>query len=291
MRTRTRFAAVMLLHTTLAAGVYLVGKPATVHFPIPVLALFRGAVAALGFLALARARGLDLAATFRSEPRAFLLAAFLGVAVNQVVFLYGLRFTLGAHAALLYALTPTLVLLLGWARGVERPSLRKGAGLALAFGGVLALFLDRNGGALPPRWILGDLLVLAAVLAWAGYTVLSRPLSLRHGAVASTATVMVLGFLMMVPLALLGAWNFRPAAMPPQAWAGAAYLGVVASVVMYLLWVHALGLKEPSRVAIAANGQPVLTALLAWAFLAQAPTPHFLMGTALVAGGVVLTQL
>ncbi|BDU76799.1 DMT family transporter [Mesoterricola sediminis] len=290
MSASARFVLVMLLHTTFAAGVYLIGKPATVTIPIPVLALFRGAVAAVGFLGIARARGLDLAGAFRADRRAFLLAAFLGVAVNQVVFLYGLRYTLGSHAALLYALTPTLVLLIGWVRGVERPSLRKAAGIALAFGGVLALFLDRAGAALPPRWLLGDLLVLAAVLAWAAYTVASRPLSIRHGAATSTALVMLLGFAMMLPLGCLGLAGFRPSGVPAAGWVGAVYLGVVASVVMYLLWVHALSLKEPSRVAIAANGQPVLTALLAWAFLGQPVTPHFLLGAALVVSGVVLSH-
>jgi drug/metabolite transporter (DMT)-like permease len=50
-------------------------------------------------------------------------------------------------------------------------------------------------------------------------------------------------------------------------------------------------MKEPSRVAIATNGQPVATALLAWIFYGQAITPAFAVGAVLVLGGVLLTQL
>jgi len=278
-------------HTILAAGVYLIGKPATVHFPLMALALVRFALAAAGFLILVAVRRLDLAGPFRERRGAFLLAAFLGVLVNQVVFLAGLKFTLPAHAALLYALTPTLVLLLGWARGIERPSPRKSAGIALAFSGVLLIFLERAGGALPPRWIPGDLLILVAVAAWAGYTVISRPLVLSYGSQRVTALTILLGSALLLPLAALNLGGFHPTRIPADAWAGALYLGLVASVAMYLLWFHALTLREPSRVSIAANGQPIVTALAGWACYGQPVSVQFGVGTALVIAGVVTTQL
>jgi drug/metabolite transporter (DMT)-like permease len=291
MRTRTGFWITMGTHTTLAAGVYLIGKPATVHFPLMALALVRFAIAAAGFTILVAVRRLDLAGPFREHRGAFLLAAFLGVLVNQVVFLWGLKFTLPAHAALLYALTPTLVLLLGWARGIERPSPRKSAGIALAFSGVVLIFLERSAGALPPRWILGDLLILVAVAAWAGYTVVSRPLVLCYGSQRVTALTILLGSVTLLPLAALGLGGFHPSLIPAAAWVGALYLGLIASVAMYLLWFHALTLREPSRVSIAANGQPVLTALFGWAFFGQPVSVQFGVGTALVIAGVVTTQL
>ena len=75
-----------------------------------------------------------------------------------------------------------------------------------------------------------------------------------------------------------------------MAWVGLVYLGLITSVASYLLWFHALSLKEPSRVAIASNAQPVVTALLGWLFLAQPITLPFVAGTVLVASGVALAQ-
>lgn len=278
-------------HTLLAAGVYLLGKPATVAFPVLALGLFRFSVAAVGFLVLAKVRGYDLRTPFRQDRGSFLLGGLLGVFMNQVVFLWGLKLTLPSHAALLYALTPTVVLLIGWTRGVERPTLRKVGGIALAFAGVLVLFADRPGGARPSTWLLGDLLVLLAMLAWAGYTVISSGLVRKYGSETTTALTILVGLILFLPLGLFGLWGFQPSQMPLNAWIGAIYLGVVGSVVMYLLWFSALGLREPSRVAIAANGQPILTALAGWAFFGQAVTPVFALGAVLVITGVVLSQL
>lgn len=277
-------------HTALAAGTYLFGKVATQHIPVLTLGFLRFTLASALFLMLVRARRMDLAGPWREARGAIVVAGLLGVLLNQVGFLWGLKLTLPSHAALLYALTPTAVLLLAWMRGLERPSPRKVAGIALAFLGVVVLFRGR-GERLPPSWILGDLLVLVAVLAWAGYTVVSRPLVLRFGAERATALSILTGSALFLPLGLLSLPSFRPLEVPASAWMGALYLGVVASVVMYLLWFHALSLREPSRVAIAANGQPILTALLGWGLLGQPISVQFGVGAVLVISGVLLTQL
>jgi drug/metabolite transporter (DMT)-like permease len=286
-----RFAVLMVLHTFISAGTFLLGKAAADTIPTLALGLLRFLIAGSGFLLLARLRGLELWPVAKAEWRTYLWAGFLGVAVNQLAFLGGLAFTLPSHAALLYALTPTLVLLLAWARGQESPGLKKLVGLALAFSGVLVLFSGKAGGVLPPHWILGDLMILLAVAAWAGYTVVSRPLVQAHGAQRATTLSILFGLAIFAPMGLLGLPKLAHATVPPMAWVGLVYLGVVTSVVSYLLWFHALAMKEPSRVAIATNGQPVATALLAWVFYGQAVTPAFALGAVLVLGGVMLTQL
>jgi drug/metabolite transporter (DMT)-like permease len=286
-----RFAVVMGLHTLISAGTFLLGKTAVDAIPTLALGLLRFLIAGAGFVLLARIRGLELWPVAKAEWRTYLLAGFLGVAVNQLAFLGGLAYTLPSHAALLYALTPTVVLLLAWVRGQERPGPRKLMGLALAFSGVLVLFSGKAGGTLPPRWILGDLLVLIAVVAWAGYTVMSRPLVQKHGAQRATTLSILFGLALFIPMGLFGLPKLAMATVPPLAWIGLVYLGLMTSVVSYLLWFHALAMKEPSRVAIATNGQPVATAVLAWAFYGQAITPAFAVGAVLVLGGVLLTQL
>ena len=286
-----RFAVVMALHTFVSAGTFLLGKAAADAIPTLALGLLRFLIAGSGFLFLARIRGLELWPVAKAEWRAYLWAGFLGVALNQIAFLGGLAFTLPSHAALLYALTPTVVLLLAWARGQERPGPRKLGGLALAFSGVVAVLSGRSGGPLPPRWILGDLMILVAVVAWAGYTVTSRPLVQKHGAQRATTLSILFGLAVFAPLGIFGLPKLTVATVPPMAWIGLVYLGVMTSVVSYLLWFHALSMKEPSRVAIATNGQPVATALLAWIFYGQAITPAFAVGAVLVLGGVLLTQL
>lgn len=291
-RSNLRFAAIMGLYTFISAGTFLLGKTAADAIPTLALGLFRFLIAGAGFLVLARFRGLELWPVAKAEWRVYLLAGFLGVALNQSAFLGGLAYTLPSHAALLYALTPIVVLLLAWARGQEKPGPRKLGGLALAFSGVVVVLSGRTGtGALPPKWILGDLMILVAVVAWAGYTVMSRPLVLKHGAQRATTLSILFGLAIFVPLGIFGLPRLTVAAVPPMAWVGLVYLGLMTSVVSYLLWFQALSMKEPSRVAIATNAQPVATAILAWVFYGQPITPVFAVGAVLVLGGVLLTQL
>jgi drug/metabolite transporter (DMT)-like permease len=290
MSARTRFWITVGSHTLLAAGTYLLGKVATASIPVLALGFLRFSIAGLGFLLLARFGALGLRRAWAEDRRSYLLAGFLGVLVNQVAFLWGLKLTLPAHASLLYALTPTVVLLLAWLRGQERPTARKLLGLALAFGGVLVLFLGGRTAGLPPRWLLGDALIVVAVLAWAGYTVVSRPLVLRHGSRTATAVTILTGTVLFLPVGVFGLPALHPAAVPTAAWIGVLYMGLVSSVVMYLLWFHALSLREPSRVAIASNLQPLLTAVLAWALLGQPITAQFGLGAVLVLAGVLITQ-
>jgi len=121
--------------------------------------------------------------------------------------------------------------------------------------------------------------------------VLSRPLVQRDGAQRATTLSILFGLAIFAPMGLFGLPKLTLATIPPMAWVGLVYLGVMTSVASYLLWFHALSMKEPSRVAIATNGQPVATALLAWLFYGQPITPVFAVGAVLVIGGVVLTQL
>jgi probable blue pigment (indigoidine) exporter len=93
-----------------------------------------------------------------------------------------------------------------------------------------------------------------------------------------------------LPVGVFGLADFHPASIPLSAWIGALYLGLVSSVVMYLLWFRALSLREASRVSIVANGQPILTALLAWAVFGTPPSAAFGVGAALVIAGVVIAQ-
>ena len=59
------------------------------------------------------------------------------------------------------------------------------------------------------RVAAGDGIILVAVVAWAAYTVLSKPLLERYPPVMVTSWVIVAGSLMFLPAALL------PGAIPP----------------------------------------------------------------------------
>src|SRR6266851_2169188 len=176
----------------------------------------------------------------------------------------------------------------------EFPGLRTVAGTLLALAGALYVLawrgLDLSRGPL-----LGDLLLLVAVVAWAFYTAEGRALVTTHGPLAVIAWTLIGGTMMYLPLGVASlavpGTVHRIAHASPAAWFGLAYLILVTSVIAYLLWYWALAHLPAARVAIFSNPQPLATAVLAHLFLGEHVTPQFVGGALVVISGVILAQM
>ncbi len=279
----------MLLHSAISAGTYIAAKRALDELPPWEVALFRFTFAGLVFGALLVVRRV------RIPGRDLLgLAAlgFVAVPLTQGFFLAGLSLSTPEHAALLYALTPIFVFLIARLRLGERATALKMIGIAVALAGVVVVLFARGSVTLPgsSRHVLGDLLILFAVVAWAIFAVGGKIYAERYGSVVSTAAAIVAGTLLYLPFGVAFSDLHRFARLTPMGWASLAYLVVLTSVAAYLLYYWSLARAEASRVAIWSNLQPVLTALLAWAAYGERLSAPFVAGGAMVLAGVVLTE-
>src|SRR3989442_15175695 len=272
----------LLLHTVLSAGSYLCGKTALREIPPLPLGLLRflGASVLLGLLLL-RVRPPGQRLPPRSAWPQLLVLSFVVVPVSQGFFQTGLALSTAAHAALLYSLTPLFVLLLAQALRRELPGMRTALGTLIALAGTLYVLawrgLDLSRGPL-----LGDLLLLVAVVAWALFTAEGRALVTTHGPLAVIAWTLIGGTMMYLPLGVASlavpGTVHRIAHASPAAWFGLAYLILVTSVIAYLLWYWALAHLPAARVAIFSNLQPLATAVLAHLFLGGHVPPPFVGG-------------
>jgi len=288
----------MALHVTCASATYIFGKAAALGFNNPeVLTLLRATGAALIFLLLT--------GTLIPRPRFSLREwgqlcwfGLLVVPCNQYCFIKGLQYTVPSHPALLYALTPLGVLLLDSLLQRHLPPAIKMAGVCLALCGVVVILRPWTEDEAFRQIRMGDFWILGAVLSWVVYTIAARAACRQHDPRVVTAWSLVLGALMMVPLALPGLAAMDFTVIPVDAWLSLAWLAVVTSVVMMLLWnflLHDLGSVE---VAICTNAQPPTTALLTallvglgWLDRQQDLGFLFFSGMLLVICGVVLVQL
>ena len=295
MRARPLYLyGALVAHTLMSAGTYLFAKRALHEIPALSLGLIRFAGASLILaLLLLRLRPRGQRLPPRAAVRKLLVLGFVAVPLNQGFFLYGLQLSTAAHAALLYTLTPLFVLLLAQALLGEFPGWRTAVGTALALLGTLFVLLQR-GVDLSGGPLVGDLLLIGAVLAWAVYTTGGRPLVARHGPLPTTAWSLIGGTLLFLPIGLiaLAAPQARAqvAHASSAAWIGVLYLSVVASVVSYLLWYWALAWLPAAKVAVFTNLQPLATAVLAHFTLGEPISTRFVAGALVVMTGVVLAQ-
>jgi drug/metabolite transporter (DMT)-like permease len=299
MHARARPSAVLLYgallaHTLISAVNYLFAKRALMEIPALPLGLLRFSGASLLLIVLLRRvkpKGQRLPPP--EARRKLLFLAVVGVPVNQGFFLYGLQLSTAAHAALLYTLTPLFVLLLAQALIGEFPGWRTGLGTALALGGTVYVLVQR-GLDVSRGPLLGDGLLLMAVVAWSLYTAEGREVVGKLGALPVIAWTIIGGTVLYLPLGLgallVPSYRADIAHASALAWWGVVYLIVMTSVVAYLLWYWALAWLAAARVAVFTNLQPLATALLAQLLLGERVTLGFYLAAAVVISGVLLAQ-
>jgi drug/metabolite transporter (DMT)-like permease len=280
--------SVLTLQMLVASGTHIVAKAVTNSVDAVTLTFLRSVISTSGLVLITLARRRSLRVDRADLPK-LLWIGILGLPINQFFYLYGLQFTTAANGALLYATTPVFVLLLSHYLLKERMTLRKSVGIGLAFTGVVIVIFER-GIDLSSRYTFGNVVILVAVIAWALFSIQGKAMILKYGALLTTTIAMAFGTLVFLPFGLAAVASFPLASLGASQWYGIIYLGVGTSIVGYFLWYYALGRIEATKVAVFANGQPVVATVLALIFLDYSITGAFIVGGAVAMSGVVLTQ-
>ncbi|WOH84718.1 DMT family transporter [Bradyrhizobium sp. BEA-2-5] len=190
-------------------------------------------------------------------------------ALFPILFNASLIFTTAARGALALSTLPLLTMLVGAALGAEALTARKTAGVLITILGVSMALLSGLATAPPDAW-RGDLLMVAAALCMALYSIWSKPYIRRSGPIPFTTLAMAAGSVVLITASLLRG-SFAPVADfgAPQ-WFGALYLGAFGAALTFYLWAFALERTTPTRVAISVTVNPV-TASLVGAWLLNEP--------------------
>jgi drug/metabolite transporter (DMT)-like permease len=204
-------------------------------------------------------RGREPAAVF-VRP-AFIALGLLGVAGNFGLQNLGLAYTGAADAALIIALTPVAIAALAAVFVGERLVRRQLIGITVSIFGIV--LITGAGGKASGAALLGDLLIAASTLAWAGYTLLGKRLAPRHTATTIATAGIGWGVAFLLPLALVEAIVVSPPELSLLGVAALAYLGIAASAATFLLWNYALNTVGASVAGAFLNLIPVFGVVFA----------------------------
>jgi drug/metabolite transporter (DMT)-like permease len=205
--------------------------------------------------------------------------------LNQLCFIYALRFTTATTVALLFGTLPIFTALLARGTGVERQSVRFWAAALLSFAGV-ALVAVGSGGKLSAN-VKGDLLAVGGAATWAAYSVAIAPLMRRYSPFRLSAVFLLA---VTVPLALAGSHQLahQDFQLSALVWLGFAFAVVGPLVITNLLWFTAIDRVGPSRASIFANAQPFLAAIVALLVLNERITTTQVAGGLAIGAGIAL---
>lgn len=269
---------------------FIIGKIALREFPALLAGAMRASLAALIILPVYwwTGRGREQRRWRREDLPRLLFLGVVGVAMNQLFFLVGLGRTSASHAAILMAVTPLLVLLMGAAAGHERITARKLAGMGVAMAGVATLEAGSGGGR--EATVLGDLFILLASLTFAAFTVSGKGATSRHGSLTVNTFAYAGGAIVFSPILWMEGSRFSFGAVSMSAWAALLYMALFPSLVCYLIFYYALHWLPASRISAFSYLQPPLATGLAVLLLGEAVSGPLLGGGVLVLAGVVVAE-
>jgi drug/metabolite transporter (DMT)-like permease len=219
----------------------------------------------------------------------FFKLAFLGLVLNQLLFITGLHFTTVAHSAVIVTVAPLFTILFAWMQGQEKLTPIRILGMSLSIVGVVCLNLDHDL-RFHTEYLVGDLLTFCGSVAFAYYTVLSKEGSVRYGPVPSTAFTYFAGACVLFPLGVPSLFSFSSSALTWNVAASFLYVAVMASVLAPLIFYYALRHMSASRFASLTYLQPVVTTVSSTYILSEKLTANFVIGGCLVLSGVLLTR-
>ena len=221
----------------------------------------------------------------------YLALGTLGMLVCGAWVYWAAETTTAINIALIYAASPVLITL-GAVIGLkERFSWKQGLGVLVALVGVLHVVVKGQWASLSQViWVLGDGLIVIAMVSWAAYALLLKKWASSLSPTARLAATCLGGSLVLLPFALTE-WFSTPHAE----WSLMASILVVTAALfpgVGAYWAYGFCQKTlgASRVAASLYLGPLYGGLVAWLFLGETLGWHHALGAALILPGIYLAS-
>jgi drug/metabolite transporter (DMT)-like permease len=258
------------------------------NLPPYVFAFLRNLVASVCLLPfyLRRRKTITMVPPFRK----IIWLGLTGVTFFYVFFNLSLYYTTAAAGALIQGFIPVAIILLAIIFLKERLKSIQIVGILLSIGGVVMIgFID----AVPDgrNYLLGNILMIFAVLCWGVYTIISKTLEQYDPVYLVTMSTWV-GTICLIPVVAIELW-IDPVfpSISATSWAAIIYLGLFSSAICYILYSRVLQTLPAVQVGNFMNLDPVVGAVIAVIFLQERLGVWQIAGAILVLAGVTLTSI
>ncbi|MEK7832527.1 MAG: EamA family transporter, partial [Acidobacteriota bacterium] len=205
----------------------------------------------------------------------FALLGLIGLVANQGFYYLALTKVSVGYALMLQYLAPIFLMAYGVLSKTERMTAGKLTSAAMALGGVALMLIGQPGG-FGKISVIGSLCAVGSGIGFAFYTAYGK-----HGLRQyDSRTMMAYAFLSaaLIWLMIRPPWKIAWASYDLPSWAFFFYLGVVATVLPFALYLASLKHLEASRTSLTSILEPVVAATAAWIWLGQSLWPLQIAG-------------
>lgn len=236
-------------------------------------------------------RGQQPAERRYGEDKWWILAMGLaGVVVFSPLLYLGLRYSTAVNSSLIQGFSPLITALIAGLIIQEPVTRRQKVGAVIGLFGVMGLI---SGGSFTFLFRLqfnpGDLIFLAAAVAWALYSVIGRRVMRNRSPVAATTLSNYLG-LPLLAVATIFELQHIPVTLRVETIAAIAHICVVPTIIGYWSWNRSVRILGAGGAMVFYNTLPLYGAILGAGLLGEPlGVVHLTFGTLILGGGLWAT--
>jgi drug/metabolite transporter (DMT)-like permease len=228
-----------------------------------------------------------LAGLTRRDWRTLAALGFTGGGLHLALQWLGLHYTTATSGILYLSMSPIFILMLAAPLG-ERIGERQWLGVAISFCGVY--LIATQGRPTVPSFNVGDLMALASMMMWAGYTVLLRVRRDPLTTVELLVMVCAFGALFMLP------WLAVEATLDPTISLGVTgslailYSAIGSLLLAYAGWSYVVRRLGAARAGVTLHLMPAFGVVLSAIVLQEYPSWFHFAGIGLILAGVITSS-
>jgi drug/metabolite transporter (DMT)-like permease len=218
------------------------------------------------------------------------LIAKNGILIYNLGFFAALGLIPASRTAVFVALNPAFTIVLAVLLFRERMVWTRWLGVALALVGVWIVITRGNLLQLFQSIGKGELLMLMAVAAWVGYTLIGRQVLKTMSPLKSTLWASIFGTLMLSFFALPDVANVKAAQFTMPVVLSLIFLGALGTAVAFVWYYQGVQRLGTSRTVVFNNLVPIFGVLLGWLILDEAISVSLLVGGSIAVAGIFLVN-
>ncbi len=281
----------LFLTAVLWGGTFVAARIVAATVPPFSAAFWRFAVASAALVLIVLVRGGGLPPLRRHQVLPAVLLGLTGVFAYNVFFFLGLQTVTAGRAALIVANNPVFIALFSALLFKERLSGHNLVGIAACLTGAVVVISRGDPAAVLTGGIgRGELFILGCVASWVSYSLIGKVILRDLSPLQAVTWSCLIGTVALLPFALGEGLVRQIGHVPPAAWIGLFYLGLLGTAVGFFWFYEGIRAIGPSRAGVFINFVPVSGVLFGRLILSESLTPALAAGAALVVGGVFLTN-
>lgn len=226
----------------------------------------------------------------RADILRFLILGALVLPLNQYFFLNGVSLSTASHSGVTYSLTPLFAYLIAIKIKHEKYSHGKLFSIVLSIMGIIVIFYENIINSSKSTSLIGDTLLLFAVLSWAMYLTLSTDMVVKYGPLKSSTISFTIGVLMYIPIFIYDLPNFTLSKLSFYGVLSFFHLSILVSFGSYFIFTWSTKYISVSSLTTSMNSSPLITIIFSWILLKENLSYFFLIGTLITLAGVFLSQ-